>query len=171
MDAMNASVCPTATSDVRLSLSALLLFFLGAFFVSIAIAFVVLRCLLKRYFRKRADTDIQVRYSEVRADLGDMDEALLGRLSDRDIRLLNREWLVFQHESNPSFRLPKRQDLEKMRFPSARPAFLRPEEAVAAVEAQDRSVCVISYAWTTPKDPDPSGEYLRAVCAFLRERK
>ena len=109
------------------------------------------------------------RYDEVRHDLADCDEELLGRLSDGDIKLLNVEWLLYQHESDPSWRMCKRQDLKRMRCPAAKPAFLTPESAAALVEAQNRSVCVVSYGWTTSTDPDPTGEYLAVICQFLRE--
>mmetsp|Transcript_50217 Transcript_50217/g.162315 ORF Transcript_50217/g.162315 Transcript_50217/m.162315 type:complete len:511 (+) Transcript_50217:2-1534(+) len=91
------------------------------------------------------------------AGLGPHDQRVHASLLSRDVLLLRCSWL----RSRPrGFVLPRRQDL-----PSE--ALLSPEEAAALFARQDRSACALTYGWLTPHHPDPHGENLQHVVAFL----
>ena len=157
-------------ADVAAPIWALVLSHVGAVLLGAALLLFYRSCRLALRREQKQLLEMTQRSEEVRHSLADMDEVLLARLSDRDIKLLNRDWLLSVHESDPDWRMPKRQELERMRFSAARPAFLTAVRAVQLVEAQNRSICVVSYGWTTCENPDPRGEYLSVICQFLRER-
>ena len=78
-------------------------------------------------------------------------------LAEGHIRLVSCAWIRTHVVVNV---LRRRQDL-----PSE--AFLSPEEAAAVWERARRLVAVLSYRWLTALHPDPNGQHLVTLRAFL----
>eukprot|EP00966_Prymnesium_polylepis_P183158 4244597-Prymnesium_polylepis.1 len=92
-----------------------------------------------------------------------MDEMLVCRLEQGDIRLLDRKFIV---SKKGDWRMKSRQELERI----SPEAFISPDDAVAMVSKGDRHIGVLSYGWPTREDPDPQGAYLKALRKFLKEQ-
>ena len=81
------------------------------------------------------------------------------RLADGSVRLLRGAWLVgddadavFPREpSTGAAVLVRRQELPE-------DAFVPCDEAAELLDSGERAILVLSYAWMTPKHPDPFGE-------------
>ena len=68
---------------------------------------------------------------------------------------MRSEWLGKQP---PEFKMPMRQELEKLEQSGASPSpLLSPDEAVALIREGTRGVGVVSHPWLSPGDPDPAG--------------
>jgi len=99
--------------------------------------------------------------------LNRLDDQLADALASGAIKLLRAD---FMRSSSSEEKLPtllRRQDLEAMEKRGDR-IFLSPDEAVAALRANNRSISGLTYGWSSPDHPDNGGEYLVAVRRFLR---
>ena len=67
-------------------------------------------------------------------------------LKREDIKLLRVEWLLAQPDS---FKMRRRQDLEKLEKPGLSPLFAG-EESVALIRSGKREVAALSYGWLLP---------------------
>ena len=85
-------------------------------------------------------------------------------LKREDIKLLRVEWLLAQPDS---FKMRRRQDLEKLEKPGLSPLFAG-EESVALIRSGKREVAALSYGWLLPWDPDPTGERMVVLRRVLR---
>ena len=97
-----------------------------------------------------------------------LDDRLVAALRSGAIKLLRADFLRRHRSLLAGGVIPRRQDLEALerRTPGLR-VFLTPDEAVCALRANGRHVGAVTYGWTTPSHPDPTGHYLAAVCRFL----
>ena len=100
----------------------------------------------------------------LRENLSSMDDMLLCRLDQGDIELLDRSFLL---SLGASGRIERRQNLRK-RYGDW--PFVGPRKARQLVENCQREIGVLSFGWPTRGNADPTGDYLRAVQRFLRER-
>ena len=98
---------------------------------------------------------------EIHHALSALDHHLIEALQRGDIRLVRSKWLLSQPAS---FRIAWRQKLEEWERDGASPSpLLSPQEAVALVRRGDRSAGVLSYGWTSPGNPDPTGERVQIM--------
>ena len=104
--------------------------------------------------------------AKIAAIFGPLDDKLAAVLAAEHMKLLSAAWLA----ATDLERLPCRQDLEAREANGERP-FLSAKAAVAALRRKRREMAALSYGWGSSGEPDPSGEYLVAVRAFLRGRE
>jgi hypothetical protein len=90
--------------------------------------------------------------------LAPLDAKLIASLEKNEVALITREAVLRLTE------LPYRQRLEE----KDAAAFMPPAMAAALIREGNRSVGTLTYGWGSGGNPDPSGEYLRAVQAALR---
>ena len=77
--------------------------------------------------------------------LSDLDAILIEVLVSGAIRLLRVEWLMKQLDN---FKMPNRQELEKLENSGESPSpLLSGEEAAALVQRGDRSIGALTYGW------------------------
>ncbi|EOD23090.1 hypothetical protein EMIHUDRAFT_195665 [Emiliania huxleyi CCMP1516] len=115
---------------------------------------------------RRILADIDLTEVLVAAD-SRIDGKLVARLRDGSVRLLRCDWLASEsadaflgRDADGTVIMKRCQDLPAE-------AFVPCEEAVALLEAGDRSVLSLSYGWLTPLHPDPHGTTLAAVRRYL----
>ena len=83
--------------------------------------------------------------TDVLQALTSLDDRLVAVLERGDIRLVRSEWAERQP---PDFKMPMRQELEKLEEEGASPSpLLSPAEAVALIREANRSVGVTSHPW------------------------
>ena len=93
--------------------------------------------------------------------LSELDTILIDVLLSGAIRLLRVEWLMKQLDD---FKMPNRQELEKLEKSGVSPSpLLSGEEAAALVRRGDRSIGALTYGWLSPGDPDPDGSRMRVL--------
>jgi hypothetical protein len=98
--------------------------------------------------------------------LSDLDAILIEVLVSGAIRLLRVEWLMKQLDN---FKMPNRQELEKLENSGESPSpLLSGEEAAALVQRGDRSIGALTYGWLSPGDPDPDGSRIRVLLRALK---
>ena len=95
--------------------------------------------------------------------LKELDHRLKSNLEDSSIRLIRSDFL----RSNYLSHIERRQSLEA-RERAGESIFLPAREAVQLLSKSSRAIAVFTYGWTTPDDPDVTGEYLASVQRFLR---
>ena len=107
------------------------------------------------------------RLKEVLRLLSALDDNLVKALRDRDIRLLRASFVLKQP---PNFRLPWRQELERMERDGESPSpLLSPDEAVELIRECSSSTGALTYGWLSPGDPDPAGCRLDVLQRALRK--
>ena len=97
-----------------------------------------------------------------------LDDKLADALHASAIKLLDADFLRSEGSEAWLPRILRRQELEAMEQAQGSRIFLSADEAVAALRAKNRSIAGLTYGWTTPDDPDVTGEYLAAMRRFLR---
>ena len=97
--------------------------------------------------------------------LTSVDNRLNEALRKGQIRLVNTAWLLLQPDGQPWRR---RQDLEALEQSGETP-LLTADDAVAALQAANRSIAVISHGWLERGQPDSQGDRLRAIRQYLQE--
>ena len=65
-------------------------------------------------------------------------------------------------------KIVRRQDIEARERAEHLALFETPDDAIALLRGNGREIASLTYGWVSTDDPDPSGEYLRAVCRFLK---
>lgn len=95
--------------------------------------------------------------------LKELDERLKGSVEDGSVRLVLADFL----RSDSLSHIVRRQALES-RESTGEKIFLPTREAVQLLDKSSRAIGVLTYGWTTPDDPDVTGDYLSAVRRFLR---
>ena len=65
-------------------------------------------------------------------------------------------------------KIVRRQDLEARERAEHLVLFATADDAIALLTGNGREIASLTYGWVSTDDPDPSGEYLRAVCRFLK---
>jgi hypothetical protein len=65
-------------------------------------------------------------------------------------------------------KIVRRQDIEARELAEHLTLFETPDDAIALLRGNGREIASLTYGWVSTDDPDPSGEYLRAVCRFLK---
>ena len=89
-----------------------------------------------------------------------LDERLTAAIANGAIKLVSATWL---RSGNVGARLLRRQALESQERETRARIFLTDQEAVLAISANQRCVGALTYGWTSPGEPDPTGE-----CAAMR---
>jgi hypothetical protein len=97
--------------------------------------------------------------------LTSVDSRLIEVLSKGQIKLVSTAWLLLQPDGQP---WKRRQDLEALEQSGERP-LLTAEDAVAALQAANRAIAVISHGWLEQGQPDRKGYRLRAIRQYLRK--
>eukprot|EP00966_Prymnesium_polylepis_P162219 3749054-Prymnesium_polylepis.1 len=91
--------------------------------------------------------------------LSSLDDSLVRILRNGDITFVRVEWLLMQP---PTFQMPRRQDLEKLKKNNGLPSpLLSVGEAEKLIRSGERAVGVLSYGWLSPGSPDPTGERMK----------
>ena len=105
-----------------------------------------------------------------RVDANEFGIVFLASLDDRLEKLLSTAAIKLVHarfiRQTTLVQIKRRQDLEKLEAENGA-IFLTPTEAIAALRANARSICALTYGWTSPDHPDMSGAYLAALRHFL----
>ena len=96
--------------------------------------------------------------------LAALDDKLEAAIASGAIKLLYADFV----RSGKLKVLRRRQDLEALEAECGKKIFLTPEEAVAALRANDRRIGALTYGWSTMDHPDQTGTYLSNVRRFLR---
>ena len=98
--------------------------------------------------------------------LSSLDDSLVRILRNGDIAFVRVEWLLMQP---PTFQMPRRQDLEKLKKTNGLPSpLLSVGEAEKLIRSGERAVGVLSYGWLSPGSPDPTGERMKVVRSVRR---
>ena len=100
--------------------------------------------------------------------LAALDDSLEAALASGAIFLIYADALRDPAAEAEFTTMPRRQDLEALQAERGKKIFLTPEEAVAALRANDRRIGALTYGWATVDNPDPTGTYLNNVRRFLR---
>ena len=116
------------------------------------------------------DGDVSIQALRVLLQLDE--QRLIKVLLALDIRLLCRVWLLAQPDD---YRLPRRQDLEKLQEKLERDGatllpFLSGSDAVVLIRNAAREVGALSYGWLLPTDADPTGERLAILRDALKKQ-
>ena len=96
--------------------------------------------------------------------LMELDDLIEEALRSSAVKLINADRI---RDGTIGTKISRRQDLEACERVQVVQMFETPEDAIKLLRGNGREIGSLTYGWASPDDPDPTGEYMRAVRRFL----
>ena len=96
--------------------------------------------------------------------LMELDDLIEEALRSSAVKLINADRI---RDGTIGTKISRRQDLEACERVQGVQMFETPEDAIKLLRGNGREIGSLTYGWASPDDPDPTGEYMRAVRRFL----